>query len=71
MSSPLPYNRQNALASQVASDNASHIASKIVLTTGVTQGGIGAYFVEEIAKHKPQRTRSPQTLPAQKYKFAS
>jgi NAD(P)-dependent dehydrogenase (short-subunit alcohol dehydrogenase family) len=53
MSSPLPYNRQNALASQVASDNASHIASKIVLTTGVTQGGIGAYFVEEIAKHKP------------------
>jgi NAD(P)-dependent dehydrogenase (short-subunit alcohol dehydrogenase family) len=53
MSSPLPYNRQNALASTIAADNASSIANKIVLTTGVTQGGIGATFVEEIAKHKP------------------
>jgi NAD(P)-dependent dehydrogenase (short-subunit alcohol dehydrogenase family) len=53
MSSPLPYNRQNALASTIASDNAASIANKIVLTTGVTQGGIGATFVEEIAKHKP------------------
>jgi NAD(P)-dependent dehydrogenase (short-subunit alcohol dehydrogenase family) len=53
MSSPLPYNRQNALASTIAADNASNIAGKIVLTTGVTQGGLGATFVEEIAKHKP------------------
>ncbi|CAG5169106.1 uncharacterized protein ALTATR162_LOCUS7000 [Alternaria atra] len=53
MSSPLPYNRQNALASTIASDLASKIAGKIVLTTGVTQGGLGATFVEEIAKHKP------------------
>ena len=53
MSSPLPYNRKNALASTIASDNASSIAGKIVLTTGVTQGGLGATFVEEIAKHKP------------------
>ncbi|KAH7095286.1 hypothetical protein FB567DRAFT_25629 [Paraphoma chrysanthemicola] len=53
MSSPLPYNRQNALASKIAADNASSIAGKIVLTTGVTQGGLGATFVEEIAKHKP------------------
>ena len=52
--SPLPYNRQNALASQIARDNSSNIAGKIVLTTGVTQGGLGATFVEEIAKHKPQ-----------------
>ncbi|KAI4691582.1 hypothetical protein J4E81_007108 [Alternaria sp. BMP 2799] len=53
MSSPLPYNRQNALASTIAADNASNIAGKIVLTTGVTQGGLGATFVEEIAKHNP------------------
>jgi NAD(P)-dependent dehydrogenase (short-subunit alcohol dehydrogenase family) len=53
MTSPLPYNRQNALASSIAADNASSIAGKIVLTTGVTQGGLGATFVEEVAKHKP------------------
>ncbi|KAF2134172.1 retinol dehydrogenase 13 [Dothidotthia symphoricarpi CBS 119687] len=53
MSSPLPYNRQNALASTIAADNASAIAGKIVLTTGVTQGGLGSTFVEEIAKYKP------------------
>jgi NAD(P)-dependent dehydrogenase (short-subunit alcohol dehydrogenase family) len=53
MASPLPYSRQNALASTIAADNASNIAGKIVLTTGVTQGGLGATFVEEIAKHQP------------------
>ena len=53
MASPLPYNRQNALASTIAVDNASNIAGKIVITTGVTQGGLGATFVEEVAKHKP------------------
>jgi NAD(P)-dependent dehydrogenase (short-subunit alcohol dehydrogenase family) len=53
MSTPLPYTRQNALASKIAADNASSIAGKIVLTTGVTQNGLGATFVEEIAKYKP------------------
>jgi NAD(P)-dependent dehydrogenase (short-subunit alcohol dehydrogenase family) len=53
MSSPLPYNRQNALASAIAADNASNIAGKVVLTTGVTQGGLGATFVETIAQYKP------------------
>lgn len=53
MASPLPYNRQNALASTIAADNASNIAGKVVLTTGVTQGGLGATFVEEVAKHSP------------------
>jgi NAD(P)-dependent dehydrogenase (short-subunit alcohol dehydrogenase family) len=53
MSYPTPYNRQNALASTIAADNASSIAGKIVLTTGVTQGGLGATFVQEIAKYKP------------------
>lgn len=52
-SSPLPWNRQNALASTIAADNAASIAGKIVLTTGVTQGGLGATFVSEVAKHKP------------------
>ncbi|KAG9200069.1 hypothetical protein G6514_007666 [Epicoccum nigrum] len=54
MNSPLPYNRQNALASAIAADNASSIAGKIVLTTGVTQGGLGATFVSAIAQYKPR-----------------
>ncbi|UPX11904.1 uncharacterized protein EKO05_0002488 [Ascochyta rabiei] len=54
MSSPLPYNRQNALASSIAADNAAYIAGKIVLTTGVTQGGLGATFVEAIAQYEPR-----------------
>lgn len=53
MSSPLPYNRQNALASTIAADNAASIKGKIVLTTGVTQGGLGATFIEAIAKYNP------------------
>lgn len=54
MSPPLPYNRQNALASTIAADNAANIAGKTVLTTGVTQGGLGATFVEAIAQYKPR-----------------
>lgn len=53
MAKPLPYNRQNALASRIASDNATQIAGKIILTTGVSPGGLGATFVEQVAKHKP------------------
>jgi hypothetical protein len=74
MPSPLPYNRQNALASTVANDNTDIIKGKIVLTTGVTQGGIGANFVEEIAKvpkSKPQPTKSLPTLPAPTSQSAS
>jgi NAD(P)-dependent dehydrogenase (short-subunit alcohol dehydrogenase family) len=74
-SSPLPYNRQNALVSTIASDNASSIAGKIVLTTGVTQGGLGATFVEEIAKQNPRLIilagRSPAKLQATAAKIAS
>jgi NAD(P)-dependent dehydrogenase (short-subunit alcohol dehydrogenase family) len=54
MTSPLPYNRQNALASAIAADNASSIAGKIVLTTGVTQGGLGTTFVQAIAQYNPR-----------------
>ncbi|PVI06930.1 short-chain dehydrogenase/ reductase [Periconia macrospinosa] len=51
--SPLPYNKEST-ATAVAADNASHIAGKIVLTTGVSPGGLGAFFNEAIAKYKPQ-----------------
>ena len=68
MASPLPYNRQNALASTIAMDNAANIAGKIVLTTGVTQGGLGATFVEAIAIHQPKLLilagRSPSKVQA-------
>jgi len=74
-SSPLPYNRQNALASTVAADNASSITGKIVLTTGVTQGGLGATFVEQIAKHNPRLLilagRSPAKVQATADKIKS
>ncbi|KAK3207378.1 hypothetical protein GRF29_103g843970 [Pseudopithomyces chartarum] len=50
--SPLPYGRHTT-GSQVASDNASNIAGKIVLTTGVSPSGTGALFVETIAKYNP------------------
>jgi NAD(P)-dependent dehydrogenase (short-subunit alcohol dehydrogenase family) len=53
MTSPLPYNRQNALASTIAAEYTAKIAGKIILTTGVTQGGLGATFAEEVAKHAP------------------
>ncbi|RAR10590.1 NAD(P)-binding protein [Stemphylium lycopersici] len=75
MASPLPYNRQNALASSIAADNASNIAGKIVLTTGVTQGGLGATFVEEVAKHSPALLilagRSPSKVQATADKIKS
>jgi NAD(P)-dependent dehydrogenase (short-subunit alcohol dehydrogenase family) len=68
MASPLPYNRQNALASTIAADLASSITGKIILTTGVTQGGLGATFAEEVAKHAPALLilagRSPSKLQA-------
>jgi NAD(P)-dependent dehydrogenase (short-subunit alcohol dehydrogenase family) len=53
MASPLPYTRQNALASTISSDLSSSITNKIILTTGVTQNGLGATFAEEVAKHAP------------------
>jgi NAD(P)-dependent dehydrogenase (short-subunit alcohol dehydrogenase family) len=53
MTSPLPYYRETTLASTIAAEHASSIAGKVILTTGVTQGGLGATFVEEVAKYKP------------------
>ncbi|KAF2177903.1 putative short-chain dehydrogenase [Zopfia rhizophila CBS 207.26] len=48
-----PYNRQNSTASGIAADLSSNIAGKVILTTGVSPNGLGAHFVETIAKHKP------------------
>lgn len=39
--------------SQVVSDLADQIKGKVILTTGVTPGGLGGTFVEAIAKAKP------------------
>jgi NAD(P)-dependent dehydrogenase (short-subunit alcohol dehydrogenase family) len=51
--SSIPYNRQST-ATEVAADLASSITGKVILTTGVSPGGIGAKFVETIAKYKPR-----------------
>ncbi|KAF3051220.1 hypothetical protein E8E11_006638 [Didymella keratinophila] len=75
MTSPLPYNRQNALASTIAADNAANIRGKVVLTTGVTQGGLGATFVETIAQYQPRLLilagRSQQKVSATEQKIRS
>ena len=47
------YNEKST-ASGVASDLASNIEGKVVLTTGVSPNGLGAHFVETIAKHQPK-----------------
>lgn len=49
----IPYTRQTALASTIASDNAPKIIGKTILTTGVTFNGLGATFAQIIAQHKP------------------
>jgi len=38
----------------IVKDLASHIAGKVILTTGVTPGGLGAFFVEQIAQARPK-----------------
>jgi NAD(P)-dependent dehydrogenase (short-subunit alcohol dehydrogenase family) len=47
------YNEKST-ASGVASDLASNIKGKVVITTGVSPNGLGAHFVETIAKHQPK-----------------
>ncbi|KAF2661580.1 WW domain-containing oxidoreductase [Lophiostoma macrostomum CBS 122681] len=68
------YDR-NATSSGVAADLASNIAGKVVLTTGVSPGGLGAQFVESIAKHKPALLilagRSPSKVKATADKIRS
>ena len=72
--SPIPYGRQST-ATQVAADLASNIAGKIILTTGVSPNGLGANFVETIAKYKPRLLilagRSPSKIQSTADKITS
>lgn len=55
MSSSTDFNFDTtSTAEQVAAHLASHIQGKTVLTTGVSPGGLGAYFVKTIAKYQPK-----------------
>ena len=47
------YDTQTS-ADIIVKDLASHIADKVVLTTGVSPGGLGAFFVEQISQGKPK-----------------
>jgi NAD(P)-dependent dehydrogenase (short-subunit alcohol dehydrogenase family) len=49
-----PYHRHNSTATGIAADLSSSIKGKVVLTTGVSPNGLGAHFVETIAKHHPR-----------------
>lgn len=49
---PGPYNT-NTTADVVVRDLASQITGKVVLTTGVSPGGLGAFFVQQIAAANP------------------
>lgn len=49
-----PQYDHETTAEEVAEANADRIRGKVVLTTGVSPGGLGAYFVETIAKHQPK-----------------
>jgi NAD(P)-dependent dehydrogenase (short-subunit alcohol dehydrogenase family) len=49
---PGPYNTQTT-ANVIVRDLASEISGKVILTTGVSPGGLGAFFVEQIAVANP------------------
>lgn len=48
-----PYNFKTT-AEDVAADCSDTIRDKVILTTGVAPGGIGATFVEVLARHSPK-----------------
>lgn len=49
---PGPYST-NTTTDELVSDYASIIKDKVILTTGVSPGGLGAFFVQSIAKAQP------------------
>ncbi|KAH6676943.1 WW domain-containing oxidoreductase [Plectosphaerella plurivora] len=49
----MPRYDRKATASGIVADLAPHIKGKVILTTGVSPGGLGAFFVEAVAKAKP------------------
>lgn len=51
--SPSTYDA-TATASGLAADFASEVKGKVVLTTGVSPGGLGAVFAQSIAKSQPR-----------------
>jgi len=50
---PGPYNTDTT-AEELVQDLAAQIYGKVILTTGVSPGGLGAYFAEAIAKAQPK-----------------
>lgn len=50
---PPPYTKDTT-ADELTHDFADQIRSKVILTTGVSPNGLGAFFVETIAKAKPK-----------------
>jgi len=49
-----PTFTRDSTAEEVAKHYAPQIKDKVILTTGVSPGGLGAYFVETIAAHQPK-----------------
>lgn len=49
---PLPYNT-NTTADELVSDYAALIKDKVILTTGVSPGSLGGFFVQTLAKAQP------------------
>ena len=49
----MPYT-YTTTGTEVAADLSSHIAGKVILTTGVSPNGLGAVFLTTIAAHKPR-----------------
>jgi NAD(P)-dependent dehydrogenase (short-subunit alcohol dehydrogenase family) len=49
---PIQYNAQTT-GSELVRELADHIKGKVILTTGVSPGGLGAHFVETVAGAKP------------------
>lgn len=48
----MPYDTDTT-ADQLVSDFSSIIKNKVILTTGITPGGLGSAFVESVAKAQP------------------
>lgn len=49
---PAPYNTHTT-TDELVSDYAALIKDKVILTTGVSSGSLGGFFVQSIAKAKP------------------
>ncbi|EAW07338.1 putative short-chain dehydrogenase [Aspergillus clavatus NRRL 1] len=49
---PAPYNT-NTVADELVADYAPQIKDKVVLTTGISSGTLGGFFVQSIAKAEP------------------